>query len=95
MEIPESIKIAGLDWKVVLDEHMGAEDKCFGQMRPVRQEIAIIAHAAEQRQEETLLHEIIEAIKDHCCLELDHQTLSTLSAQLHQVLKDNRLKFFD
>lgn len=92
--IPEKVKIAGQDWKIVYDDKLLAERSHLGETRPMSNVIAIQGLLDRQMQEETLLHEIIEVIKHSCDLDMDHQTLSTLSVQLHQVLKDNRLKFF-
>ena len=43
--------------------------------------------------EETLLHEIIEAIHMSCDMGLEHQTISTLAVELYQVLVDNKIFF--
>ena len=47
----------------------------------------------ETKREESLLHEVLEAINIHCELGLEHNVIQTLAFQLHQVLKDNNLRF--
>jgi hypothetical protein len=42
-----------------------------------------------------LLHEVVEAINCLYDLPLNHQTITTLAEALHQVLRDNRLVFFE
>lgn len=43
----------------------------------------------QARQEEGLLHEIIEIINFHLALKLDHDKMTALSEGLYQVFKDN------
>ena len=45
------------------------------------------------QQEGTLLHEIVEAIVDINCINIDHTVLSVIAAGLYQVLKENDLDF--
>lgn len=42
---------------------------------------------------EIFVHEILEGIDSIYGLDIDHRVLSTLSASLYQVLKENKLKF--
>lgn len=57
--------------------------------------IRIANDAPASTQTEVLLHEVMEAICNRCELELDHRTLTILSESIHQVLRDNRLVFFE
>ena len=59
-----------------------------GQMDPTKQIIVISPEQHQQSQESTVIHEILEALKYHCQIDLDHKDLSVLEAALYQVLKD-------
>ncbi len=93
MPIPVRIKIGALTYDVVLDPTLSAERRMFGELCPLTQKINIEANATKEQQQETLLHEIIEAINNNCELNLQHNQIQTLGFMLHQVLKDSRLAF--
>lgn len=95
MRLPKGIKIGAFNWRIVKDLHLGAGRGRFGEMRQGEQEIALGDPLTEERQGETLLHEIIEVINAENEFKLEHHIITSLAYQLHQVLRENRLAFFD
>ena len=95
MDLPQRLKIGGFEYSVVLEENFAAGTHYFGLIKPMTQEIVLDKRLHPTRYGETLLHEIVEAINNHCELDLEHRQISALAFQLHQVLRDNRLVFFD
>lgn len=93
MKIPNKIKILGQEIPVELTHPRqigvkGDYDELYNLIR--------IRHGKgipESQQEDTLLHEILEAIKDLTCISIDHATLSVIATVLYQVLRDNNLDF--
>lgn len=59
----------------------------------MEQKIIIDESLPQDKKEETLLHEIIEALNGYYSLNLEHDVITTLGFGLHQVLKDNKLHF--
>lgn len=57
--------------------------------------IRIANDMPETTQTEVLLHEIIEAICNRCEVEVEHRVITIISEGLHQVLRENKLKFFE
>ena len=57
--------------------------------------IKIASDLPDSTQSEVLLHEIIEAICNRCEVEIEHRVITIISENLHQVLRDNRLKFYE
>jgi hypothetical protein len=92
MNIPDKIKIGGFIYDVIVEareEQHGVFD--LGTCYPAKLKIWLEKNASHQLHEQTLLHEVIEAINKHNDLQLSHQTISTLGECLYQVLKDNGL----
>lgn len=93
MKIPNKIKILGQEIPVELThprqiDVKGDYDKFYNLIR-IRHEKDI----SSSQQEDTLLHEIFEAIIDLTCINIDHTVLSVISAVLYQTLRDNNLDF--
>lgn len=92
MKIPKKLKIAGKTYTVhfKLDHQTGNSQRAnvyFWQ-----QKIWIDKNQHQEGKEESLLHEILEIIKEENNLkDISHQSLSTLSQNFYQVLKDNKL----
>ena len=79
MSIPKNLKIGGHQIKVLIKPMWKGGDN----------EIWIKAELSDTQMESTLVHEILHGINST----LDHVVLDSLSEQLYQVLKDNKLKF--
>lgn len=90
--IPKEIKIGGFVYEIVnkplLKEY--GEERC-GKIIPSQLKILITNEINMSAQEQTLIHETIEAINVDCDLDLTHQTISTLASCLYQVFKDNKI----
>ena len=92
MKIPKKIKIGGFDYDIILDNLLRkAGNEYPGTHSQWEQKIFISNDQHQQQQEESLIHEIIEAINRGNDLKMEHPTISTLSYALYQVLKDNNL----
>lgn len=65
----------------------------FGEFSFIEQKITIDESLPQDKKEETLLHEIIEALNGYYSLNLEHRTISVLGFGLYQVLKENKLSF--
>ena len=96
--IPKTLKIGGLNFDVVVEPHRrrdhgvdtSASENCKYQKIWLDSE----AQKADGMMDD-LLHEVVEAINCLYDLALNHQTITTLAEALHQVLRDNRLVFFE
>jgi hypothetical protein len=66
-----------------------------GQSNNYLNTITIGRELASSTQFENLLHEIIEAIDFRLELNLEHHKICVLSEALYQVLKDNKLRFYE
>lgn len=93
MKIPEKIKLGGFNITVKKERHLIIERNELGNYRPRIQQITIDEDNTDQQQEETLIHEILEAITCHYDVDIEHHKLSVIATVLHQVLKDNDLNF--
>ena len=92
MKIPKTIKIGGFNYQVILKDRYKEDGSTDLGTHSVHQlKIWIDREMVQQQQEETLLHEIIEAINDHNDLKLEHNQISGISNNIYQVLKDNQL----
>lgn len=85
MKIPNKLKIGGITYEVkVID---GLAD--CGSTQLDKSIILINEGQSDDRKLSAVWHEIIEAINEHNDLNLNHQTIQTLEANIFQVLKDN------
>lgn len=86
MNIPKTLKIGGHIYKVeITDKGLNEED--YGELDMETNTIRINSKIPKTNQESTLLHEILHALNTT----LDHELLDSLSEQMYQVLKDNKL----
>lgn len=95
MELPEFLKIGAMTYSVRIDGELAHEKRLFGELNPIKQEIVITGGTTPEQQGETLLHEIIEAINNHCELGLRHHQIQVLGFMIHQVLRESGLRFSD
>jgi len=96
--IPKTLKISGLNFDVVVEPHRrrdhgvdsSASENC------TYQKIWLDSEAQKSDgMMDDLIHEVIEVVNCLYDLELSHQSITTLGEVLHQVLRDNRLVFFE
>lgn len=91
MKIPDKINICGQIISVVIDDKLLSHHSDIGQYHKIRNEITIDSNINQDTKESVFIHEIVEAICFMNDIELEHQTISTISNQLYQVLSDNNL----
>lgn len=94
MNIPDKVKVGGIVFSVKYD-NIAADRDFFGEISFIKQTITIDSTIQPGKQEETFLHEIIEAINANYAIGLEHDKLTVLAFAMHQVLKDNALQFGD
>ena len=81
------MKILGFNYRV--GHKLRDPEAHLGECYAHNLEINIAGNVPVGRQSEVLMHEIFEAINDHCNLKLNHTQLSTASVVLHKVMLDN------
>ncbi len=90
MKIPNKVKIGAFEWQVTKNKNLMHERHERAVTRPKRLLIEIDPGARKIAQEESLIHEILEAIAWQYNIEfVSHKDLSVLATVLHQVIKDN------
>ena len=92
MIIPKSIMIGGHKVEIKLEnrrelEKLGDFDIWFDLIRINNDGLS------EDRQAETFLHEIFEAITTFYNIEIEHQSLTTISEVLFSIIRQNNLDF--
>ncbi len=85
------IKILGHSYEVIDSPTLMEERGSSGTCCPNTLQIKISSHAPLSIREESLLHEIFEAIRYHLNLtdDVSHQAMSSMSEALFAVMKDN------
>lgn len=87
----KQIKIGGYIIDIDYDDRLIANHGDVGQYSPVEQKITLAAGLTKQQEEETLIHEVLEAINDIYELGLEHdEQLCKLSVIAHQIITDNK-----
>jgi hypothetical protein len=83
------VKILGHEYKVEYTPNLTDRADAAGICDTEKLEMSIDANIPDTRQQEAVLHEVIEAINYHAELKLRHQAITLLSECLYQVFKDN------
>jgi len=91
MKIPKTIKIGGKTHEVTIKDSEKGGNTNQGSAGVWSLKIWLDKNQAQEAMEETLLHEIIELIKEANDLDISHQSISTMAESIYQVLKDNNL----
>lgn len=90
MEIPKELKIGGITYQIILSnkwyEDNGADGETFydnenGNAIYIRESLT------QEAKEVTLIHESLHAMNST----INHEFLDSLSEQIYQLLKDNKL----
>jgi len=92
-KIPEVVKICGMRWNVIEDAGLLVEELKFGKCDYRTTTMTIDKALAQDHKEQTLLHEIVEAINIMMRLNLEENTVEVFAQCLYQVLTDNSLDF--
>ena len=90
--IPDKVKIGGLIINVAYSKTV-ADRENYGEISFVNQTITIDSDTTPDKQEDTFVHEILEAINHYYAIRLEHDKLTVLGRVLYQVLKDNDIRF--
>ena len=90
--IPDKITVGGITLDVVY-ERIAADRDNFGEISFMKQTITLDPDIKLDKQEDTLVHEILEAINGYYSIGLDHDKLIVMGRVLYQVLKDNNIRF--
>ena len=96
--IPKTLKIGGLNFEIVVEPHRRRDHGVDSSASENCKYQKIWLDSESQKADgmmDDLLHEVFEAINCLYDLPLNHQTITTLAEALHQVLRDNRLVFFE
>lgn len=100
MEIPKTINILGVEFKVKLvakvqNENIIAEEdkklELAGYCSCNHNMILISTETEKQNQFSVFMHEVLEAIDGMLALHLAHDNIDRLEAALYQVLTQNKL----
>ena len=90
MNIPDKVKIGAFEWTVGMNENLMHEREERACCRPKRLMIEIDPGCEPVPQEESLMHEILEAICWQYNVQFEsHKDLSVMATVLHQVIRDN------
>lgn len=103
MKIPARIKIMGFEWAIEKDKSVAAEGSVFGSTHTHSQKIFLDPTTTQQKNEQTLVHEILHAIAWQTGLarrlekfsdnKIEEEIIQSLSFALYEVLKENKLHF--
>jgi len=85
-----AIKIAGYTVPICWEVNLIANYERIGEYSPFEQSIRIATGLTPQERNETIIHEVLEAMNSIYDLNLNHdEQLCKLSVILHQVITDN------
>ncbi len=83
------IRIQGHNYRIIYDHKLGSLRQRCGEISPTELVITIHPDQEASQQKETLLHEIIEALKSAFDMDMPHDHVQILGCALHQVMADN------
>ena len=101
MNIPETVKILGITYKVLIvdsikeaivsyETDITDNDTTVGYISCKHATTWIQGGIPKEMQESIFLHEVIEAINDSLALKLHHDNIDRLDSALYQVINDNK-----
>jgi hypothetical protein len=90
IKLPAHIKIAGVSYRIIRETMADQGNIMFS-----RGVIKLNDDLCQEKAEETLCHEIVEAINEANELELPHAKIQIIGSMLHQILKDNDLSMIN
>lgn len=93
MILPKKLKILGRDFDIIRVNSRCKEVgyDCAGTVNTFYQKIWIDTSQGRDSLGETIIHEIVEAIRLMCDMKIEHSYLQTISNVLYQVLRDNNI----
>ena len=93
MHIPSEIKVLAHEYTITINPLLNLETGSMGQCCSNTLKINIDPNVPESCMADTLLHEIIEALKYQMQLEMEHNVVSALATGILTVIRDNDLDF--
>jgi hypothetical protein len=82
----KTIKILNREIHIKVVDLIDDDKFTLGEWKPLEETIYLKKDSPHIK--ETLLHEVLEVIKDLCGMKMNHQCLSTVSTILYSILKD-------
>ena len=89
MNVPTTIKIAGVTYTIEAVSQLRAEENCSGRVLFNKAVIQLDDSLCAEIAGATLLHEVIEVINSENELKMSHRTIQSMATQLYGVVKDN------
>ena len=86
--LPEKVKVAGVVYDIIWDNNL-SHSSSYGRCNSEALLISLDPAAKLARRGETLLHEVLEAIKSEYKLNLKHEQIDLLGTAIYQVFQDN------
>lgn len=100
MKIPDSVRIAGVEYKVVLTPHlMHGATAAYGHIDYENSIIELSDSFGTEHQKrcQILLHEILHGIRENNGMEIENEeaVVDMFAKGIYQVLQDNGARLFD
>lgn len=100
MKIPESVRIAGVEYPVeYVDNLRLGDDLCFGMIdyRECKIQLSGTDGLDHQHRCITLIHEILHGIRNNNGMEIENEekVVDMFARGIYQVFQDNGKRFFD
>lgn len=94
MSIPETVKIAGIDYDIEFEDNLTHDGlECYGLIDYQTSTISMSLSQSEQMKLLTLIHEALHGIVFHYNVpippEIEEEVVEALTSGLHQFLRDN------
>lgn len=89
MHIPSQLKIGPYTWTVVRKRVRHRNKECYGSECEATQTIELHTKNTDDRNRETLMHEVLHAVSDIYAAGMDEGQVNTLAFGLTQLLRDN------
>ena len=86
VDFPSHVQAFGVRFEVTLRDDLENDNSAFGLVKFKGKQILIDSSLDYSQQVSTLIHEIIEIANEHMELGLEHRTICSLEAVIHQGL---------
>jgi hypothetical protein len=100
MKIPESVRIAGIEYRVILTPNlMNGANAAYGHIDYDRSviELSDTFGTEHQKRCQILWHEILHGIRENNGMEIENEeaVVDMFAKGIYQVMQDNGARFFD
>ncbi len=86
MDFPSHVQAFGVKFEVILRDDLENDNSAFGLVKFKGKQILIDSSLDYSQKVSTLIHEIIEIANEHMELGIEHRTICSLEAVIHQGL---------